>query len=94
MKYKIKTRDWKGIYDNLSDVIGWYLVGGEDEIETGSDCRALVFADSSIYFPEVAIEFDLTPQEAYDILIQLDSEDEVNGYTWDSEDEEVIIKIK
>ena len=46
MTYKIKRRDWKGTY-HLSDVLGWRLVGSEDDIDTCDDGYALVFANES-----------------------------------------------
>ena len=94
MKYRIKTRDFKGNYEDLDDVRGWYFVGGEEEIETQSDSRALVFTDSFITSGKMKKKkFDLTAQEAYDLYLALDSEDEVNGYTFDSEDENTIVKV-
>ena len=91
MRYKIKTRDFKGNYDNLDDVRGWYFVGGECEIDTQSDSQALVFADSTTSFVEV--KFDLTAQEAYDLCLKLEDEDDADGYISDPNEQYTIVKI-
>lgn len=72
MKYKIKTRDWKGTYGHMADVEGWVIVGGEDDIETGGDCFALVFCSGK--------KPDLNPQEAYDLYQLLNDVDDISGY--------------
>ena len=73
MKFRIVTRDWKGKY-NLKKVLGWYLLGGEKDIDTYSDSYAMVFSDEPCK--------DMTPQKAWNINMVLQEEkDECEQYT-------------
>ena len=81
-KYRIVTRDWKGIYSFGNKVNGMIFVGGENDIETGGDCYALVFAEN---------QTKLSAQEIYDIHIRLISE-KVEGFICDF-NEDAIIEI-
>jgi hypothetical protein len=82
-KYRIVTRDWKGTYSLGDKVNGMVFVGGEDNIETGGDCFALVFAENKT---------KLSAQEIYDIYEKLQSE-KVEGFLNDFNDQDVIIEI-
>ena len=81
-KYLIITRDWKGKYD-LDDAVGMILVGGEEDIETGGDCFAMVFSENKT---------KRSAQEIYDIHQKLD-DDDVEGFAYDDKDEYVVIEI-
>ena len=87
MKYKIVTRDWKGINDRLDDVKGWCLFGAEDEIDTGGDCFAMIFSEQPVTNPTK------TPQEIYDINNELMDVDEADGFTWVKDEENTIKDI-
>lgn len=90
MKYKIVTRDCDENYTRLEtqEVKGWCLFGAEDEIDTKSDCFAMVFSEKKVFSPE------LTPQRIWDINNQLDKEDEVDGYTFVDDEYNTIEKCK
>jgi len=81
-KYKVITRDWKGQY-STKGIRGMILVGGEEDIETGSDGFAMVFSEK---------ETKHTAQEIYDINEQLNSDD-VDGFTYCEEEDNVVIEL-
>ena len=87
MKFKIMTRDYKGIHDHMGRVRGWLLFGGEDEIDTRSDSQALIFCDCKCE------DKSITPQEIYDINEALYEEDVVSGYKWVENEDDAIEKV-
>jgi hypothetical protein len=65
MKVVVITRDWKGSYEDIDSAKGMILIGGEDDIDTGQDYYALVFADSHT---------ERSPQELHDIWYEAQDE--------------------
>lgn len=45
-RYVTITRDWKGMYskEDMRSLRGYHLVGGEEEIQDGSDGQSMVFS--------------------------------------------------
>lgn len=84
MKFKFRTRDWKGSYHD-SSVKGWELFATENEINTGKDCF------TEIYIKDKC-EVKITGQDIYDIYESLLCGDVVDGYVLDEKEDSILIK--
>lgn len=80
----ILTRDWKGNYDKyqMKSAREMILVGGEEEVQGGSDSQCLVFADKPT---------ELSASKIVSIHNRLD-EEPVRGFDWDEKDPDVVIE--
>lgn len=85
MPFKIRTRDWKGTYND--SVVGWELFASEDKILTGGDSFAEVFIKGEF-------NKNIDGQEIYDIHQALLGGENVLGYDLDEKDDSILIKIK
>lgn len=85
MKFKIRTRDWKGSYD--SSTVGWKLFASEDTIETGQDCFAEVFCKGE------KCTLNIKGQEIYDIHETILCGEDVAGYDLDEKNDSILIKL-
>ena len=83
MKFKIRTRDWKGSYDDST--VGWKLFASVDKIVTGQDAFAEIYVKGNP--PKIS------GQEVWNIYESLLCGEDVKGYALDEKDEKIVCSL-